>query len=149
MKTAKITAVLVASALALGAGVLRTTPDEAAVERAATDYVEALYEVRPELIERSVHPQLTKRGFVVRDGAYRETTMTYDELLALAARWNAGGAVDPATAVKEVVVLDVLDQTASAMVVASWGVDYLHLGRYDGEWKIIHVLWQVPPRATE
>jgi len=44
-----------------------------------------------------------------------------------------------------VTVLDALDQTASAKLVADWGVDYLHLARYDGRWKIVNVLWQSPP----
>lgn len=146
MKTNRILITLAAAAVTLGAGVLRPSSDEVAVERAVADYVESLYEVRPELVERSVHPDLAKRGFVLREGAYHEVTMTYDQLLALAAQWNAGGRVDPERAVKEIVVFDVLDQTASAKLVASWGVDYLQLAKYDGQWKIVNVLWQVPPR---
>jgi hypothetical protein len=63
----------------------------------------------------------------------------------LAGRWNASGRVDPAAAPREVTVLDVLDQTASAKLVAEWGVDYLHLARHEGRWQIVHVLWQSPP----
>jgi hypothetical protein len=36
----------------------------------------------------------------------------------------------------EVVVLDVLDQTATAKVIASWGIDLL-MGKYDGKWKTV------------
>ena len=150
MKTrTRIVTVLMVSGITLAAGAGRMSPDEIAVERAVADYVESLYEVRPELVERSVHPQLTKRGFVIRDGAYHEVTMTYEQLLSLAGQWNASGRVDPATAVKEIVVYDVLDQTASAKIVAEWGVDYLHLARYGDEWKIINVLWQVPPQGSQ
>ena len=140
--------------VALAAGLLGLTlpsnPDEAAVEQAVYDYVDALYELDSTRIERSVHPDLAKRGFVRNpDGSYRELRMSYDELVALAARWNAGGRVDPATAPREVVVLDVLDQTATAKLTAAWGVDYLHLARYDGRWRIVNVLWQVPPPPAE
>ena len=66
--------------------------DRAAVEAAALDYVEALYSADPSRIERSVHPQLTKRGFW-RDNATApwgpQLTMTYDQLLALTKKWNA------------------------------------------------------------
>jgi hypothetical protein len=41
----------------------------------------------------------------------------------------------------------VLDQTASAKLTASWGIDYLLLAKYDGRWMITHVLWQTPPRT--
>jgi hypothetical protein len=46
--------------------------------------------------------------------------------------------------VKEVVVLDVLDKTASAKLVADWGVDYMHLAKVDGRWMIKNILWQGP-----
>jgi hypothetical protein len=45
-------------------------------------------------------------------------------------------------------VLDVLDQTASAKIVAMWGIDYMHLAKYDGRWQIINIVWQAhPPKA--
>ena len=33
--------------------------------------------------------------------------------------------------------------TASAKLTADWGVDYFHLAKYEGKWKIVHVLWAV------
>jgi hypothetical protein len=26
-----------------------------------------------------------------------------------------------------------------------WGIDSLHLAKYDGRWKIINILWQAHP----
>ena len=58
--------ILAAGALLLGAGFQDpASADRAAVERAALDYVEGVYEVKPELIERSVHPDLAKVGFSI------------------------------------------------------------------------------------
>ncbi|MFH1109413.1 MAG: hypothetical protein V1790_09490 [Planctomycetota bacterium] len=37
--------------------------DQVAVQRAVLDYCEAFYEMRPERLERSVHPELAKFGF--------------------------------------------------------------------------------------
>jgi hypothetical protein len=144
-------ALFLAGGLALGAALRpEAPPDRWAVEQAAYDYVDALYLVDPARIERSVHPDLTKRGYwrAHSDQPYEELHMGYDELRALAARWNTAGRVDPATAPREVVVLEVLDQTAAARVTASWGVDYLHLAKLDGRWQIVHVLWQSPPPAA-
>lgn len=144
-----------AAGTGVGAGKLERIADmamveRAAVERAVLDYAESLYERKPELVDRGVHPELAKRGFGRNaDGAYRESTMTFAQLRSLADRWNAQGRVNPATARKQVVVLDLLDQTASAKLVAEWGIDYLHLAKYDGEWKIVNVLWQVEPRARK
>ncbi len=127
----------------------QTNEDKEAVRRAALDYVESIYEVDPAKAERSVHPDMAKRGFALRQGAtaYTPLTMTFPQLIDLAKNYNKNGRV-PKDAPKEVVVFEVLDQTASAKVTATWGIDYLHLAKFDGKWKIIHVLWQsLPPRG--
>jgi hypothetical protein len=122
--------------------------DRGGVEQAVADYVDALYEVDSARVTRSVHPSLSKVGFERSAGGYRASRMTYDELRALAARWNARRRFDVAKAPREIVVLDLLDQTASAKLVAHWGVDYLHLAKYGGRWQIVNVLWQSPPART-
>ncbi|MBS1807951.1 MAG: nuclear transport factor 2 family protein [Acidobacteria bacterium] len=125
----------------------KTYQEKEAVREAAMDYIEALYQVDSSRIARSVHPNLTKHGFY-REGntdSYKPGMMTYQQLYDLAGRWNKNGQVKP-DAPKEVIVLDVLDQTASVKVVAQWGIDYMHLAKYDGKWKIINVLWQSHPK---
>lgn len=150
MSNGRMLVVLVTVVAALGTGRIDKSSETRAVERAVLDYVEALYEVKPELIDRGVHSELAKRGFGRNEtGEYRESTMSFAQLRSLAERWNARGRVDPKAARKEVVVLDVLDKTASAKLVASWGIDYMHLAKYDGEWKIVNVLWQAPPAAVK
>jgi hypothetical protein len=73
--------------------------------------------------------------------------MTYEQLVKLAGSWNKDGKRD--TTIKEVDVLEVLDQTAVAKVTAMWGIDYMLLGKYDGKWKIVQILWQShPPKGT-
>jgi hypothetical protein len=140
---------LLTPALALVAGA-QTSEDREAVRQAALDYVESIYNVNPALVERSVHPELAKRGFSVGKGetAYTARVMTYEQLIELARSYNKDGRI-PKDAPKEVVVFDVADQTASAKVVAAWGIDYLHLAKYDGRWKIINILWQSPPKQPK
>lgn len=122
--------------------------DRDAVRQAALDYVTAVYESRPELIERSVSTDLTKIGFVAqKDGSYRRAPMTYQQLLAVAKDWNAKRNRD--TSIKEIVVGEVLDQTATAMIRAEWGIDFMQLAKVDGRWKILNIVWQShPPKAT-
>ena len=128
----------------------QTKDDKEAVRQAALDYVESIYEVDPARAERNVHPDLAKRGFFLKQGetAYMPLTMTYTQLVDLAKNYNKNGRV-PKDAPKEVVVYEVSDQTASAKVTASWGIDYLHLAKYDGKWKIINILWQSPPKTAK
>lgn len=123
-----------------------TNSDRAAVERAVLDYAESLYEVDPTRVDRSVHPALAKVGFYRRDGdaPYRELRMSFDELKRLAADYNREGHIDSTRAIKDVVVFEVLDQTATAKLTAEWGTDYLHLAKFEGRWLIVNVLWQSP-----
>ena len=127
----------------------QSASDKAAVRQAALDYVEGIYTVDTSRIERSVHKNLTKRGFwrEPTETTYRpESVMTFDQLMKLTASWNKDGKRD--TSIKQVEVLDVLDQTASAKIVAMWGIDYMHLAKYDGRWQIINIVWQAhPPKA--
>ena len=132
--------------LAATPAVAQTAADKEAVRQAALDYVEGLYQVDTSRIERSVHKNLTKRGFwrEPSEATYRpESVMTFDQLMKLTASWNKDGKRD--TSIKQVEVLDVLDQTASAKVVAMWGIDYMHLAKYDGRWQIINIVWQAHP----
>jgi hypothetical protein len=124
--------------------------DRAAVHQAAKNYLDALYEAKPELIEKSVHANLSKRGFY-RDekGQYREGVMTYAQLVNLAGRWNKGNAKDLSKSPREVVVTEVMDHTATAKVVADWGIDYMQLGKYDGQWKIVNIIWQSHPPSKK
>jgi hypothetical protein len=128
----------------------QTDEDREAVRRAALDYIESIYDVDPTKAERSVHPDLTKRGFFVRNGEtnYSSATMTFAQLVELAKSYNKNGRV-PKDAPKEVVIFEVSDQTASVKVTASWGIDYMHLAKYDGKWKIINVLWQSHPKPAK
>ena len=123
------------------------TAEKEAVRAAAMDYLDALYQAKPELIARSVHTDLSKRGYYRKEGETQFTSspMSYQRLFDLAGTWNKDGkrAIDKAP--KEVVVFEVLNQTASAKVTALWGIDYMHLAKYDGKWKIVNILWQEPP----
>ena len=121
--------------------------DREAVKQAVLDYVEALYEADSARIERSVHRDLFKLGFERdKDGTYKPYRMTYQELYDLAGRWNKTGRI-PKNSKKEIVVYDVADQTASAKLSAMWGIDYLHLAKFEGKWMITDILWQTPPRS--
>jgi hypothetical protein len=46
---------------------------------------------------------------------------------------------------KDVTILDVFGNAASVKIVASDWIDYLHIGKFNGRWVIINVLWEMKP----
>jgi hypothetical protein len=121
-----------------------------AVHAAVEDYLLGFYHAEPARLERSLHPNLQKVGYW-RDpeGAYHYSTMSYDQALSLAARWNVDGGQTTADSPRDIVLLEVNDQTAIAKLTAVWGIDYFQLGQFEGEWKIINVIWQSPPPSSD
>ena len=121
--------------------------DTQAVRAAVLDYVEGVYEVSPERIERSVHPDLAKLGWGrAKDGSYREYPMSKKQLVELARNYNKDGRI-PEGAPKKIEIYEVLDKTASIKLTAHWGIDYMHLAKIDGKWLIKNVLWQSHPET--
>jgi hypothetical protein len=122
--------------------------DTTGVRRAVLDYVEGFYEGDSTKHIRSIRPEVFKYGFwIPRDSTkYTGQQMTWPEFHAYTKRVRDNKRFAPATAVKDIVIYEVLDQTASAKLTAYWGVDYVLLAKYDGKWMISHVLWQTPPR---
>ena len=122
--------------------------DREAIRAAVLDYVEALYNVEPDRIKRSVHPNLAKYGYwMPQDGNdYQGSAMTFDQLVDLAGKWNQSGRVNAKEAPKEIEIYDVMDKTAVAKLSAHWGVDHMQLAKIDGQWMIMNILWQSYPR---
>ena len=124
--------------------------DRKAVRQAALDYVDGLYETRPELIKRSVSANLKKFGFYRRSATkpYRTMPMSYEQLVKLAGSWNKDGTQADKESLKKIEILDVMDTTAVVKLSAVWGVDYMQLGKFDGRWQILHILWQSHPKTN-
>jgi hypothetical protein len=106
----------------------------------ATDYLTSFYsgnaEERAARIQRVLHPHLAKRSpsHLLDDGTFYEWKLP--EMIEI-----ASGPLEEGKRPYSVRLLDVSGDMASVRTDADWGVDYLHLARIDGEWKIVNVLW--------
>ncbi|HEU4828653.1 MAG TPA: nuclear transport factor 2 family protein [Gemmatimonadales bacterium] len=128
----------------------QSAADSAGVRAAVLDYVEGFYQGDSTRLVRSIRPEVVKYGFYVpRDSSrYQGEPMSFAQMHAFANSVKRNNRPAPATAPREIELLDVQDQTAAAKLTAWWGTDYLHLAKYDGRWMIVHVLWQSPPRES-
>lgn len=125
----------------------QTISDREAVRLAVLDYVEGFYEGDTARLVRSVSPEVRKYGYyrAKPGGPYVGEAMPFPEFLSYANRIRTGRSRTPPNAVKDIVLFDVQDQTASAKLTAWWGTDYLLLAKDKGRWIILEVLWQGPP----
>jgi len=126
----------------------QTASDSAAITAAARDYIEGWYAGDAARMERSLHPDLAKR-IVGRDPAGARSSVNHMTAATLIAQTARGGGRDtPAERRRgDVRILDIFGSAASVRVDADSWVDFMHLGKVNGEWKIINVMWETgtPP----
>lgn len=121
------------------------TEDRAAIRRAALDYIEGWYAKDPERMERALHSDMIKRRMVLNQG---KSSLDEGSALRLvqATRPLLGRAVPPLeNQRREVTILDLYGNAASVKIDATDWVDYLHMVKWNGEWRILDVLWEVRP----
>jgi len=124
----------------------QTTADTTAIRAAALDYAEGWYAGDGDRMARALHPELVKR-IVVGDTATKRAflqTMGATSLVN-ATRHGYGKSTPAARQQKEVTVLDTYGNAAVAKIVMADWIDYLQLGKVDGRWLIVNVLWEQKP----
>ena len=118
--------------------------DEAAIKRAALDYIESQHTPNPDQMARALHDELKKRTYWRdKDGQPFVMETSKETMLRVAETYNADGKGFPAQPKKIIEILDVDQNVASVKLTADDWIDYMHLMKVDGEWKIINVLWQM------
>ena len=119
-----------------------TAADSAAIRAAALDYIEGYYTGDAERMTRALHPDLVKRIVRVREGQAQLAGMTAQELIdGTAAGWGTRTPV--AERRTDVLILDAFRNVASVRVDAHAWIDYMQIARWNGEWKIVNVLWEM------
>ncbi|MGH7494128.1 MAG: nuclear transport factor 2 family protein [bacterium] len=125
----------------------QTPADSAAIRQAALDYVEGWYEGNPERMERAVHPELAKRIVRTDQSSGRSRLEQMSAMSLVQGVKRGGGKSTPVEQQqKDVFILDIYENTASAKAIMSGWIDYLHLAKWNGEWKIVNVLWELKPQ---
>ncbi|WP_344928216.1 nuclear transport factor 2 family protein [Aquimarina addita] len=122
----------------------QTKQDSLDIKQVALDYIESQHQVKPEQFERSAHPRMVKRTFWTNKKTgkeYLRETFT-DAMILLAETYNINKDKFPEDPKKEVVILDIYNKIASVKLIADDWVDYMHIIKLNGEWKLVNVLWQ-------
>jgi hypothetical protein len=141
----KVFALVLVSAVALPARA-QTAADSAAIRATALDYIEGWYEGNADRMARAVHPELAKR--IVRTDEQGRSRIDFQSAMTLVNGTRAGGGTrtPKERQQKDVTILDIYQNASSVKVVASDWIDYLHVAKYNGQWRIVNVLWELKPQ---
>lgn len=122
--------------------------EEAAIKRAALDYIDGSFSGDAERMARAVHPELNK----VMPATLPQTNTTMLNYMSAAMLVEGTrakmGLVDEDKRGIQFKLLDRQHDIAMAEVLSSQYYDYLHLAKLNGEWKIVNVLWKMNPAAA-
>lgn len=127
----------------------QSAKDSAAVRAVALDYVEGWYDGNAERMERAVHPKLAKRIIgISKDHTKNENVLGEMNGIQLVdgTRKGYGKGVPKEEQIKNITILSMYNNTASVKAEMKDWIDYMHIGRWNGEWKIINVLWEMKPQ---
>jgi hypothetical protein len=120
--------------------------DSAAIKQAALDYIEGYYEGNADRMEKAVHPDLAKRIVMTNDQGRQQLQQMSAMGLVMATKMGGGTRIPAAERHEDVTILDIYQNAASVKIYASGWVDYLHIAKWYGQWKIVNVLWELHPK---
>jgi hypothetical protein len=122
------------------------TSDAEQIKQTALDYIEGFYEGDAARMERALHPELAKR--IVNTDERGRSVFNHMGAMRLVqlTRVSSGKDIPKEKQQKDVTVLDIFGNAASAKIIAADWIDYLHLAKWNGKWVIINVLWELKPK---
>ena len=123
----------------------QTAEDTAGIRRAALDYIEGWYAGDGDRMARALHPELVKR-IMNADTLGNVWIGGMGATQLVRGTRSGGGTRTPAAERRtEVRILDVFQNAASVKAEMSGWIDYMHIGKADGRWVIVNVLWELRP----
>jgi len=123
----------------------QTAADSAAIRATALDYIDGWYAADAARMERALHPELAKRN-VFSDQSGRSRLIQMSAMTLVNGTRSGGGSEIPVAQRSDSVrILDIYGGAASVRVRAATWVDYMHMAKYNGQWRILNVLWENDP----
>jgi len=118
--------------------------DSSEIKTQSLGYLKALQQLDPVLMDEVLNDSLNK----VTIGYNREIkkeiarATTRNQMIAFAEDWNKSNTKFPSRPNEQVTILSVYNRIASVKLVSDNWVEYLHLIKLNGKWKIVNLIWQ-------
>lgn len=140
-KTLTLLILLVLSFAALAWGRASSSNEKAAVTAVAQNYMDAYYTSDSARMQKTLHPDFHKRTLKTVNGNMEISEDTVQSMVE-GVRMGSGKEIPVAERVKKIEVLDVYRDAASVKVVTGRWIDYMHLSKLNGEWRVLDVVLQ-------
>jgi hypothetical protein len=134
--------------LLVGVSFAQTDAEREAIKRTALNYAEGWYEGNADKMESSLSPDLAKR--IVRTNQQGQSGLGQMTAMSLVqgTRGGSGKQTSKEEQQKDVTILDAMSNSATVKLEMRDWVDYMHIGKMNGKWVIINVLWEMKPPKT-
>ena len=121
--------------------------EDIAIKATALNYIEGWYEGDAARMESALHPELAKR-MIFTDPKTGHSQFNHMGAMQLVQNTRRGGGnkTPKDEQLKEITILDRFNNAAVVKIVASGWIDYLEVAKFNGQWKIINVLWELKPK---
>jgi hypothetical protein len=116
-----------------------STEDLQAIRKAASDYIDGWYEGNPARMETALHDSLVKRHI----NGYLVENLSKEQMVSFTR--SGGGSSYQGDKTNTITILDAYKDIATVKTESPEFIDYLHMGKIDGKWVIINVLWTEEP----
>lgn len=127
--------------ITVGAACKSSSDESSAVTAVARNYMDSYYTADPARMQRSLHPQFHKHTLKTVNGQMKISDDTVQSMIE-GVRLGSGKAIPKNERVRDVQVLDIYKDVASVKVVTGRWIDYMHLSRFNGEWRVLDVVLQ-------
>ena len=142
MRNRIIVFLLAALTLATLAGARNTSADQrAAIKTVAQNYMDSYYTADVAGMQQTLHPEFHKRSLRTVNGQLEITEDSVQSILE-GVRAGTGKNVPQADRIQKIEVLDIYKDAASVKVVTGRWIDYMHLSKLNGEWRVLDVVLQ-------
>ena len=147
--TRTLVAIGLTGCLAGALGLADTEERDKGIREAALNYVEGWYDGDAARMEKALHPDLAKRALMPGRGGRGKIEQMSAMTLVQYTRAREGKPTPAEERTANVTILDVTGNAASVKAEMHDWIDYMHLTRTGGEWKIVNVLWEFKPEAKK
>lgn len=119
------------------------TGEEQAIRATALDYVEGWYSADKARMAKALSPDLKKRGFIINTKTNQVVIneASYSQMIEWT-RKNSNELEKNPDLKFEVKIIETGNNIAMVKTISPDFIDYIHMGKMKGKWKIYNVIWE-------